>query len=253
MNKAKELSNKDGKKFLRSALAAEQEVIKVKLKLSSASITHDGVMGDVNEQHFIEFLKKSLPKRYAVDSAIVIDSNGNTSDQIDIVIYDNQYTPTLLDQHDHRFVPVEAVYAVFELKPIINKGYIDYAGNKAASVRILERTSIPIVHAGGEYPAKPLFPIISGIIAADIEWVSGFNSPAFTQNLASLTGVSVIDCGLALSGGSFDNFENKLLLGPEVNSLAYFLFRLLQKLQSLGTVPAVDWNKYANVISNEEN
>lgn len=150
-------------------------------------------------------------------------------------------------------MPVEAVYAVFELKPIINKGYIDYAGNKAASVRILERTSIPIVHAGGEYPAKPLFPIISGIIAADIEWVSGFNSPAFTQNLTSLTGLSVLDCGLALSGGSFDNFENKLLLGPETNSLAYFLFRLLQKLQSLGTVPAVDWNKYANVISNEEN
>ena len=31
-------------------------------------------------------------------------------------------------------------------------------------------------------------------------------------------------------------------------ALAHFLFRLLHRLQSLGTVPAVDWNRYASVI-----
>lgn len=248
MNKAKDISNTDGKQFLRSAFSAEQEVLQVKLRLSSASITHDGVMGDVNEQHFIKFLKSSLPKRYAVESAIVIDSNGNTSDQIDIVIYDNQYTPTLLDQNDHRFVPAEAVYAVFEVKPTINKEYLEYAGKKAESVRKLERTSIPIRHAGGEFPAKPLFPIVSGIIAADIDWVEGFGSKSFVENLESLTGRADLGCGLALAGGSFDIFGETLHLGPETNSLAYFLFRLLEKLQSLGTVPAIDWNKYAAVI-----
>lgn len=92
-----------------------------------------------------------LPKRYAVDSAIVIDSNGRTSDQLDVVIYDPQYTPTLLDQYDHKYVPAEAVYAVMEVKPTVNKGYLDYAGKKAASVRRLKRTSIPIPHAGGTY------------------------------------------------------------------------------------------------------
>ena len=124
MNKAKEKSTVDGKNFLQSAFAAEQEVLSVQLKLSSESITHDGVMGDVNEQHFIEVLRKYLPNRYAINSAIVIDSNGATSDQIDIVIYDPQYTPTLLDQHNHCFIPAESVYAVFEVKPTINKGYL---------------------------------------------------------------------------------------------------------------------------------
>jgi hypothetical protein len=251
MNKAKDMSNTNGKQFLRSAFSAEQEVLRVKLKLSSASITHNGVMGDVNEQHFIAFLKKSLPKRYAVESAIVIDSNGNTSDQIDIVIFDNQYTPTLLDQHDHRFVPAEAVYAVFEVKPVINKGYLEYASKKAESVRKLERTSIPIKHAGGEYPAKPLFPIVAGIVAADIEWAEGLNSRAFIDNIESFSDDSFLDCGLVLSGGCFDFFREELLLGPKTNSLAYFLFRLLEKLQGLGTVPATDWNKYAIVISEE--
>jgi len=92
-----------------------------------------------------------LPKRYAADSAIVIDSTGRTSDQMDVVIYDPQYTPTLLDQHDHKYIPAEAVYAVMEVKPTVNKSYLDYAGKKAASVRRLKRTSIPIPHAGGTY------------------------------------------------------------------------------------------------------
>ena len=101
MNRAKTKAKIDGKAFLKSAFAAEQEVLAVQLKLSSNTITHDGVMGEVNEQHFIHTLRKYLPKRYSADHGIVIDSNGATSDQIDIVIYDNIYTPTLLDQHGH--------------------------------------------------------------------------------------------------------------------------------------------------------
>ena len=54
-------------------------------------------------------LRKYLPNRYAVAQGIVVDSNGATSDQIDIIIFDPQYTPTLLDQQSHRFVPAEAV------------------------------------------------------------------------------------------------------------------------------------------------
>jgi hypothetical protein len=65
-----------------------------------------------------------------------------------------QYTPSLLDQQKHRYVPAEAVYAVFEVKPSINWDYLIYAGEKADSVRILERTSIEIPHAGGTFPAK---------------------------------------------------------------------------------------------------
>ena len=186
MNKAKEKSVVDGKNFLRSAFAAEQEVLSVKLKLSSKSITHDGVMGEVNEQNFIEVLRKYLPNRYAVDSAIVIDSNGATSDQIDIVIFDQQYTPTLLDQHDHRFIPAESVYAVFEVKPTINKVYLEYAAKKAESVRVLERTSVPISHVGGEPIVKELFPILSGIVATTIDWTDGFSSIAFLENYSSL-------------------------------------------------------------------
>lgn len=248
MNKAKTEAQIDGKSFLRSAFAAEQEVMAVQLKLSSKSITHDGLMGEVNEQHFIQFLRKYLPMRYAVDRGIVIDCNGATSDQIDIVIFDHQYTPTLLDQHAHRFIPAEAVYCVLEVKPTINKVYLEYAGEKAKSVRNLERTSVPIPHAGGEFPPKSLFPIVSGIVAVDTEWTDGLSGETFSRNLKALADNLALNCGLALSDRSFDTFDGIVTLSPRGHSLAFFVFRLLQRLQSLGTVPAIDWNRYANVI-----
>jgi hypothetical protein len=248
MNKAKAEARVDGRSFLRSAFAAEQEVLALQLKLSAKSITHDGVMGEVNEQHFIQILRKYLPMRYAIDHGIVIDFNGATSDQIDIVIFDHQYTPTLLDQHAHRFIPAEAVYCVLEVKPTINKTYLEYVGKKAKSVRELKRTSIPIRHAGGEFPPKPLFPIVAGIVAADIDWAEGMANDSFSTNIMALVDTCVLDCGLALSDRSFDTFDGKLTLSTRDHSLAFFLFRLLQQLQSLGTVPAIDWNRYANVI-----
>ena len=236
-------------RFLQEAFTLEQKLLQVKLELSAQSVTHPGTLGEVNENYFIEVLRKYLPKRYAVDTGIVIDSLGNTSNQIDIIIYDNQYTPTLLDQQNHRFIPVEAVYAVLEVKPTVDKGYLKYAGEKAESVRKLHRTSVKIVHAGGEFPAKALFPIVAGIIASRIDWAEGFAAEAFRQNFDSLTEAERLDCGLAVSGSVFDIYTGAIEIGPAGQALAYFLFRLLGKLQSLGTVPAIDWNAYAAALA----
>jgi hypothetical protein len=214
-------------------------------------VTHAGVLGEVNENRFIDVLRRYLPKRYAVDTGIVLDCRGKTSDQIDVIVYDNQYTPTLLDQENHRFIPAEAVYAVFEVKPTINKPYLKYAGDKAASVRRLKRTSVPIVHAGGTLPEKPLFPIVAGIVATDLSWRRGFDSSSFKLALRTLDGTHSLDAGLAVSGGCFDTYDKDLQIGPSNNALAYFLFRFLQKLQSLGTVPAIDWTAYGRVLTSK--
>jgi hypothetical protein len=251
MTKAKTKSHEDGKRFLQEAFTLEQRLLQVKLELSSQSVPHPGTLGEVNESYLIDVLRKYLPNRYAVDTGIVIDSTGATSDQIDVIIYDNQYTPTLLDQQSHRFVPAEAIYGVFEVKPTINKAYLEYAGGKAESVRRLARTSVPIIHAGGEYPAKPPFPIIAGIIASSIDWATGFSAESFKENYNSLTELQKLDCGLAVSGSVFDVYSGSIEIGPSEQSLAYFLFRLLQKLQSLGTVPAIDWNAYAAVLGKQ--
>lgn len=250
MTPAKALSENDGHRFLKEAFQKDQKVLSTKLEFAECSITHDGKRGDVAENHFLDALRRYLPRRYSAGSAIVIDSHGHTSDQIDIVIYDQQFTPVLLDQHHHKYVPAEAVYAVLEVKPTINREYLQYAGRKAASVRKLHRTSCPIVHAGGTYPPKPLFPLTAGIVAANIDWSDGFGA-TFRDNHEQLFGSETIECGLALDGGAFDTFAGAgaYAYAPSTNGLIFFLFRLLQRLQSVGSVPAIDWNAYAAQLS----
>jgi hypothetical protein len=239
--------------FLRVAFASEQECLVPKLQ-SSDRITHAGDRGEVNEQHFIDFLRKYLPNRYTVEKAIVLSSDGEVSDSIDVVVFDRQYTPALLDNDKHRYVPAEAVYGIFECKPTIDKAYLEYAADKAASVRRLKRTSVDIYSAGGKIPAKKHFEIIAGILAIDVDWADGFESAAFRTNHKNLGGQRVIDCGFAAIGASFDVFagSGRYALGPQRNALAFFAFRLLWKLQSLATVPAVDWMAYANQLSQNQ-
>lgn len=242
------LSNVRGTEFLQRAFGSEQTCLAAKLR-SSDRIVHNGDRGEVNEQYFIETFRKYLPNRYSVHKAAILDSEGNVSDSIDVVVHDRQYTPTLLDSDSHRYIPAEAVYAIFECKPQIDKGYLEYAGKKAESVRSLKRTSVPIRHAGGEYPAKPHFDIIAGILAIDLGWKGGLGE-AFTSCHNELTRDNKIDCGVTVDGYAFDTFEaGKITTCHSENALIYFLFRLLNQLQSLGTVPAIDWNAYAAQLS----
>lgn len=243
------LSNTRGKEFLQRAFASEQSCLVAKLR-SSDRIVHDGDRGEVNEQHFIDVLRHYLPNRYTVHKASILDSDGQISDSIDVVVYDRQYTPTLLDSESHRYVPAEAVYAVFECKPTINKHYLEYAADKAASVRRLKRTSVPIPHAGGSYPPKPLFDIVAGIIATEVDWKDGLGN-SFEECHSTLCGLKRLDCGLAVDAHSFDTFASNgtLTYCKSENALVFFLFRFLNQLQSLGTVPAIDWNAYAAQLS----
>lgn len=243
------LSNMRGAEFLQRAFASEQTCLVAKLQ-SSDRIVHHGDRGEVNEQYFIEVLRNYLPNRYTVHKATILDSDGQVSDSIDVVVHDRQYTPTLLDSESHRYIPAEAVYAVFECKPTIDKGHLEYAGAKAESVRRLKRTSVPISHAGGSYPAKPHFEIIAGILAITVDWKDGLGT-SFEHCHAELTGLRQLNCGLAVDGHAFDIFEvgGGYTHCNSENSLVYFLFRFLNQLQSLGTVPAIDWNAYASQLS----
>ncbi|HWA15275.1 MAG TPA: DUF6602 domain-containing protein, partial [Gemmatimonadales bacterium] len=208
--------------FLQAAFATEQECLSASLK-SSCRITHAGDRGEVNEQHFIDFLRKYLPNRYTVEKAIIIDSTGAVSRSIDVVVFDRQYTPTLLDNDKHRYVPAEAVYAVFECKPKIDKGYLEYAADMAQSVRRLRRTSVDIHTASGKIAKKEHFTIVAGILALEVDWADAFSSPAFREAHGVLTGDRTVNCGFASQGHCFDTFESPgaYMFGPTDNALAF--------------------------------
>lgn len=248
---AKRMSDSRGEIFLRRAFAAQQVVLETQLSLAAESITHPGKYGDVTEGLVVDMLRRYLPERYQVDSAIVIDYTGRTSEQIDVVVYDRYYTPTLLDQKGHKYVPFEAVYAVFEIKPRVDASKLSYAGRKAASVRSLKPAIAPHMTADGPKKTNAIN-IIAGLIAPKIGWRTGFSAPAFRKALSALTEKQRLDCVLALQAGTYDRFDPNggETIRSKDNCLIFFLFRLLDKLRMLGNAPAVDWATYAKNFKN---
>ncbi len=234
-------------KWLKGVFEGVQKGLELELYRASSGVEHAPTKGDIHEDSWIEVLRNYLPNRYGIDKGIVIDSEGNKSDQIDIVIFDPQYTPMLLIQQNHKYIPAEAVYAVFECKPTINKDYLEYGGNKASSVRNLIRTSVPIATASGTLPPKNPHNIICGILASKCDWVDGVMSESFDNNLPT-TANCLLDIGCSLTGGAFVSESSGLEKHQSDNNLMYFLFTLLAKLQGLGTVAAIDWKAYANIL-----
>jgi Domain of unknown function (DUF6602) len=229
-----------------------QEELATTLRVNRSNVPHPTLKGDASELKWVEMLKKYLPQRYEVERACVLDADGNLSDQIDIVIFDRQYCPLLFNHDGVMYVPAESVYAVFEVKQTFNKGMVEYAGAKAASVRKLRRTSIAIPHAGGTYSPKRPFDILGGLVTLDSDWKPPLGEPLL-ECLCALEEDHRLDIGCSLKHGSFE------MLYPEdaapqydqseqETALVFFMMRLLQRLQQLGTVPAIDLREYSAIL-----
>jgi hypothetical protein len=228
-----------------------QEQMKQRLSDGRKIIVHPTAMGDASEINWIEWLKTYLPKRYQIDKAFVIDSNNKFSEQIDLVIYDNQYSPFVFHQNDAIYIPAESVYAVFEVKQDINKDTLTYAGNKIKSVRLLSRTSSTIVHAGGVISKpKPPFRIYGGILSTTCQWVDTFGKP-FQDCLNSFDDYSQVDIGCIIdtAGFTIDYIPAiSFKVSTKDEALIFFFLKLLVNLQNLGTVPAMDIEAYARAL-----
>lgn len=216
-----------------------------KLSTNRQHILHPALKGDTSELNWIKWLKAYLPKRYSVDKAFIIDCEGNISDQIDVVIYDRQYSPFVFNQDSAYYIPAESVYAIFEVKQEINREYVVYAAEKAKSVRALKRTTTLIPHAGGHYSPKTHNKIIAGILSLSSGWTPPIGN-SLDKALFDLEHDSKIDIGCVLAEGAFlaDHEKTVILKSTKEESLIFFFLKLLIELQKLGTAPAIDINCY---------
>jgi hypothetical protein len=250
-NRAKKRSREDGQGFLRGALIDVEKQFKVELRTIARNSTHDGSLGDGVEDAWIRLLRRYLPERYCVDRAFAIDHQGTTTDQLDCVIYDSHFTPSLFGRDRNRYVPAEAVYATFEIKPTVNAQHLKAAAKKVGSVRKLLRTSAPIPWANGVNPAKKPFLIIGGILAMKASWANGLGQ-AFERQFRSWDGNYQLDMVLTASSGFCDRFSPGCLTTSNgAGTLIRGLFRLLSALRDRATVTAIDWGKYECVLTSQ--
>lgn len=78
---------------------------------------HDGLTGDHREQMWINLFRSIIPKKFSLaQGVIIIDSNGKVSNEVDIAVYDEQYTPYVFQYNTLKFIPIEAVAVVIECK-----------------------------------------------------------------------------------------------------------------------------------------
>ena len=232
--------------LLVKALSRLHDDIQQKLEGIRESVPYPGGKGKASEDVWNDLFNKYLPSRYKASQAHVVDSKGASSDQIDIVIYDRQYSPFILDYEGAKIVPAESVYAVFEVKQLVNLEHVKYAQDKVSSVRKLHRTSLPIPHAGGEYPAKPLMPIYGGLLTLESNWKPPMGD-SLIKALKKDQEEGMLDCGCVASHGFFrlEKEFGEYVVCSNGKPATEFLFWLIYKLQSIGTVPMIDVQAYA--------
>lgn len=229
---------------LSQLLAGLHDDIEHRLATARKSIGHAPSKGDASESVWLDLLQTYLPERYQAATAHVVDSEGNFSDQIDVVVFDRQYSPFIFSFEGQKIIPAESVYAVFEAKQTINAELIRYARAKCASVRRLHRTSLPIPHAGGIFDPKKPMPIIGGVLAFESEWSPPLSDPL--QNvLSDGDAISLLDIGCVAAHGIFCRAEDKFIVTAQGKPATAFLLELIARLQELATVPMIDIRAYA--------
>ena len=233
-----------------------QESMKSDLKTIRKNVDHAPTKGVGSENIWIEFLKDYLPHRYSINQAIIVDYLGNTSDAIDVVIYDCQYTPFVYNKGGIRYIPAESVYAVFETKQEINRSFLIYTSGKIESVRKLHRTTTHVIDKGEKNPAPKLFEILGGFLCLDNSWKKSISEEkSFMSYMNTLEGHMLIDIGCVINDKSFaydkSTNDSRIAFSTDKETLIFFFLKLVYMLQQLGTVRPIDLNKYINKLESQ--
>ena len=116
-----------------------QSAIELALSRSKAAkeLKHPGLRGRAREIFVKDILYPFLNTTLGVCTGIVVDSEGNSSRQIDIIIYDKTLIPSLMLTGEEGIVPYESVLATIEVKSKLTKKELEKAVNNARSLKAL--------------------------------------------------------------------------------------------------------------------
>lgn len=120
------------------------ESIATKMKIDfsgiSAEIEHRGSKGRVREIEVVnEFLKKYLPSMIGISCGEIVDTLGDVSSECDIILYDAEISPILLDKESYKIIPIECVYGILEIKSKLDKSELKDAFDKISRVKRLTK------------------------------------------------------------------------------------------------------------------
>jgi len=238
---------------LADAYRRRQDALAATLRIPATFTTHGTTIGDASEADWAGMLRSFLPTRYGVGPIFAVDSHGGESLQVDLAIYDRQYSPLFFDApgSGSLIVPAECVYAVLEVKQDLTIKHIGDASDKVESVRRLHRTSADVYHLDGTSPGKrpENQPILGGIITQRSTW-KDLKGRAARKNLLAPTGDRRLDIGLVLDIAAFDiDADDNIEYSPDGTQLIFFALHLFKRLRPLATALAPDIDAYEAALS----
>ena len=130
-----------------------EKIVKSREKAIKIHGTNIRAAGNEVENSVREYYSRMLPKKYYVTQGHLIDSEGLTSPQIDLIIADNINLPSLMTTSDGtEYVPIDSVYAIGEIKSTYykSKNYIeDFSDALEGIITGLNRNVIENTAYGG--------------------------------------------------------------------------------------------------------
>ena len=100
-------------------------------------LLHAGEFGIYREGIVKNYISSFIPQRLRVESGFVISSEGEVSNQADVVIYDHYETPIIELGKGQIFYPIETTVAVGEIKSDLKKSQLKTALNKLVQYKIM--------------------------------------------------------------------------------------------------------------------
>ena len=123
----------------RSSLYTQQKELIESISGAREVIPHSGEKGREIEEKIREALARVLPEKIGVSHGFVIDSNDNSSNQMDIVLYDKMNTPKIYNGDSVQIFPVESTYACGEVKTKLDSRELEDVFKKCLSYKNLHR------------------------------------------------------------------------------------------------------------------
>ncbi|OBQ03463.1 MAG: hypothetical protein AN482_19640 [Anabaena sp. LE011-02] len=114
----------------------------IKLLVSTSfeveSIKHRGLRGAFRESILGQVIRKYLPFGWDLGSGEIVDSVGNSSSEVDLLIYNKSAIPPVLFSESEGCYPIESCYYVFEIKTTSTAQEIQTTLEKFRSLRNLQ-------------------------------------------------------------------------------------------------------------------
>ena len=121
------------------SLYFSQKKLEISVQQFKGVIPTPGEKGKLIEKTFKENLEEILPEKIGVLSGVVIDSDGNESTYMDIVLYDKMNTPRLFTNDSVRIFPVESTYACGIIKAKLDTTQLQDSFRECLSYKNLNR------------------------------------------------------------------------------------------------------------------